>query len=109
MIVDLLKGISDDTRIRMLKIISLGEHCVCDIKGILDLTQPNASRHLNKLKSLNLINAKKKSPWVYYSINQDTFEKHPFLKSLIEDSLYENTFNEDMKKRESYFKDKHDC
>lgn len=108
-IVDLLKGISDDTRIRILKIISLGEHCVCDIEAILDLTQSNASRHLNKLKSLSLINSEKKAPWVYYTINEDTLNHYLFLKTLINENLNEDIFNEDLKKREVYFRDKTKC
>jgi ArsR family transcriptional regulator len=108
-IVDLLKAIGDDTRIRILKIISLGEHCVCDIEEILDLSQSNASRHLNKLKSLNLINAEKKAPWVYYTLNEETLSEYPFLKSLIDESLNEETFKKDMEKRDVYFVKKHSC
>lgn len=52
-LMQILKALADDTRLRILNILQEEELCVCEIETILNISQSNASRHLNKL-----INAK---------------------------------------------------
>lgn len=82
-IADIFKSLGDETRIRMLNLLNQGELCVCDIEEVLGIQQSNASRHLNKLKQVGLIQSEKKSQWVYYRFNQDTFSRYPFLNNLV--------------------------
>ncbi len=82
-IVQIFKALADETRVRMLNLLNYGELCVCDIEEVLAIQQSNASRHLNKLKQAGLIESEKKSQWVYYRYNQDTFAKYPFLAQLV--------------------------
>lgn len=51
------------------------------------INQSNASRHLAKLRAAELVNCEKKEQWVYYSINQDSFKKYPFLEILVIEEL----------------------
>ena len=86
-IVRLLKALADETRIRMLNLLKTGELCVCDIEEVLGIQQSNASRHLNKLKSVGLILSDKKSQWVYYRMNDEIIVKYPFIQRIIQEEL----------------------
>lgn len=86
-IVQVLKALADENRVRILNLLRTGELCVCDIETVLDLQQSNASRHLNKLKLAGIINSRKKSPWVYFRLNEETLVKFPFLTMIINDEI----------------------
>jgi ArsR family transcriptional regulator len=86
-IVQVLKALADETRIRILNLLRTGELCVCDIETVLSIQQSNASRHLNKLKLAGIIDSKKKSQWVYFRFSDETFLKFPFLSMIINDEI----------------------
>lgn len=86
-LIEVLKALSHENRIRILNLLKKQELCVCELENIMQVTQSNASRHLAKLKQVNIINAEQKAQWVYYSINKDTLMEHPFLEKLIEDEF----------------------
>lgn len=79
-IIKFLKCISDNTRFKILKLISEDTLCVCELTEILDRTQPCISQHMARFKELNLVNEKKDKQWSYYSLNQDRYNE--FIKSL---------------------------
>jgi ArsR family transcriptional regulator, arsenate/arsenite/antimonite-responsive transcriptional repressor len=106
---EILKALSDDTRLRILNIIKEGEFCVCDIENALELNQSNASKHLNKLKSVKIINATKKAQWVYYSLNEKTLSQYNFIKKIIEENLFEDIFIKDLENLNEYLKNKKGC
>lgn len=82
---NVLKALSDETRLRILNLLYEKELCVCDIKESLDIIQTKASRHLSYLKKAGLITGRKQAQWVYYSIIKD--EDTAFIGDLIEKSL----------------------
>lgn len=66
---DILKAVADDTRLTILGLLYLqGELCVCDIEGVLQITQSKASRHLRYLKNAGLVDDRRANVWVYYKI-----------------------------------------
>lgn len=65
----IFKALSEETRLRILKLLENGELCVCDITDALNMTQPNISFHLGMLKEAGLIKDKKEGRWMYYSLN----------------------------------------
>ena len=65
----LFKALSDETRLRTLKLLEDGELCVCDIAEALNIPQPNISFHISMLKDSGLIKDRKEGRWVYYSLN----------------------------------------
>lgn len=83
----MLKALGDDTRIRIINILSHGALCVCEIEEILNITQSNASRHLNKLMNAKLVTYYKEAKYVYYKIDEKTTENHPFVKEIINSEL----------------------
>ena len=86
-IVQILKALGDENRIRILNILKDGQLCVCEIEHILGITQSNASRHLNKLSTLRIVVYEKKAQWIYYKLNKETLEQFPFIKELLENEL----------------------
>jgi ArsR family transcriptional regulator len=49
------KALSGETRLRIVKILELGEPCVCDIVAALDMVQHKLSFHLSALKEAGTI------------------------------------------------------
>lgn len=82
-LVQVIKALSDETRMRILNILKDGDLCVCEIEVILDINQSNASRHLNKLSNARIIDYYKVAKYVYYKINEDIIVEYPFLKEII--------------------------
>ncbi len=68
-LVRLCKALSDETRIRILKLLEQGELCVCDITAALDMVQPKVSFHLTVLKEAGLIRDRKEGRWVHYQMD----------------------------------------
>lgn len=63
---NLLKGLSDPTRLRILNLLAGGELCVCDLIAILDVPQSTISRHLAYLRKSGWIEARRNGKWMYY-------------------------------------------
>jgi len=66
---ELFKLLSDDTRLRMLMLLSEEELCVCQLSGILDLSQPKISKHLTKLRLSAVVNDDRREKFVFYSLD----------------------------------------
>jgi len=82
-LIQIMKALGDETRLRILNLLSKGALCVCEIEQILSINQSNASRHLNKLTVAGLIKNEKRALYVYYKMNDDTLDEFPFLKDFI--------------------------
>ena len=68
---DLFKVLSDETRLRIINLINKQDLCVCELVEILELPQPKISKHIAKLRSINLVNTKRNEQYIYYSINKE--------------------------------------
>ena len=86
-LIQILKALSDETRVRILNLLMNGELCAGEFEILLSINQSNASRHLSTLKNASLITYEKKAQWIYYSINKDTLEKYSFISALLEIEL----------------------
>lgn len=62
------KALSDEKRIRILKLLTVREMCVCELMIALDVTQPNLSYHLRILENQGFVNRRKEGKWAYYSL-----------------------------------------
>lgn len=77
---ELLKVLSDKTRLMILSMLQEREMCVCDIVEVLQTTQPNVSQHLRRLKSGGLVKETRRSQWVYYSLH---VEDKPYVHDIL--------------------------
>jgi len=82
---DILKALSDETRLRIINLLYEGELCVCDVMEVLQISQAKASRHLIYLKNAGLAKDRKVAQWAYYSLSKD--ESLKFIDSLVYDNL----------------------
>ena len=62
------KALGDETRQRILGLLSAREMCVCEIISALEMTQPTTSHHLKILEDAGLLDSRKEGKWVIYSL-----------------------------------------
>jgi ArsR family transcriptional regulator len=62
------RALADETRLRIVALLSHGELCVCHIQEALELPQPNVSRQLGILRAAGLVEDRREGPWVYYRL-----------------------------------------
>ncbi len=102
-IVEILKALGDGTRLRILHLLYKETLCVCHLEAVLNLSQPNASRHLIKLKYAKLITSEKQAQWVYYSVDKTSLERYPFVRELIVKELEQRSYyQEDLARLHKY-------
>ncbi len=68
----LFKSLGDETRLRIVALLSHGELCVCHFEEALGLSQPNVSRHLGILRAAGVVEHRREGSWVYYSLAPQT-------------------------------------
>ena len=64
----LFKALSDETRLRILKMLEARPLCVCEIQYVLKGSQPNVSHHLKTLSEAGLVDSKRDGLWIAYRI-----------------------------------------
>ena len=64
----IFKALSNDTRLRIMALLSQNELCVCQIEKLLNINQTTASRHLIILKYSELVKDRREGLWIYNSI-----------------------------------------
>ena len=67
---NLFKALSDETRLRIMVLLSERELCVCQLEWALGLTQVKVSRHLNVLKGAGLVKDRREGLWIFYSLSK---------------------------------------
>ena len=80
--VKLFKALSDEIRIRILKVLLERECCVCEVMQALNISQSRASRNLGILEDAGFIKSKRDGPLIVYSV--DRKELNNYTTSLIE-------------------------
>jgi DNA-binding transcriptional ArsR family regulator len=65
------KALSDEKRVRIIKLLTQKEMCVCELMICLDMTQPNLSHHIQILENVGIIKRTKKGKWVYCSLAEN--------------------------------------
>ena len=70
---EIFRAMADETRLTILfLILRHGEMCVCDVEGVLGVSQSKASRHLRYLRNAGLLTDRRDGIWVYYDIPRTT-------------------------------------
>jgi ArsR family transcriptional regulator len=104
-LVKIFKALSDETRLRIIKLLEKGELCVCDIVAALDMVQPKVSFHLSTLKEAGFIKDRKQGKWTHYSLNEKDLFRRMLLLSACE-RMQDNTISGDRNRLVAFLKSK---
>ena len=98
-LVKVFKALSDETRIRLLKLLQRRELCVCELMQALNMTQSRVSRNLGILKDAGLVQDRREGLWVHYSLNEESFNAYaePLLELLKEWANDDRAVMDDLK------------
>lgn len=70
----IFKALSDETRLRILTMLTKGRTCACKILEEFRFTQPTLSYHMKQLTGSGLVYAEKDGKWVHYTINAEKID-----------------------------------
>jgi len=70
----IFKALGDETRLKILTMLTKGRTCACKILEAFHFTQPTLSYHMKQLTDSGLVGGEKDGKWVYYSINCERVE-----------------------------------
>ena len=77
------KALGEENRVSIVKLLTDGERCACDLLKDLNITQPTLSHHMKVLSECYLIITRKEGKWSYYSLDCETLtEFRAFIASL---------------------------
>lgn len=71
LLLEQLKALGDETRLKIFKLVERQELCVCQIVPAIGLSQPTISIHLGKLKRAGLVKERRTGQWSHYSADRD--------------------------------------
>jgi len=97
-LVQIYQCLCDETRLRILNLLSQRSLCVCHLQEILHRPQAQVSQHLARMKKDGLVEANRHDNWMIYSLPKKaprTLEAH--LKCLQDCVQTEPVFKADLK------------
>jgi ArsR family transcriptional regulator len=72
--VAVFKALGDETRLKIIEMLSCGELCACDILESFQITQPTLSYHMKILTESGLVISRKEGSWMRYRNNSKLTE-----------------------------------
>ena len=81
---NLFKVLSDETRLRIIMLLAEKDLCVCEICGITNLSQPNVSKHLSKLRDMGIVKDERKGQFISYYLNSDDLLLKKIIQSIMD-------------------------
>src|SRR5213076_794314 len=70
----LFHALSDETRLEIVRLLSHGERCVCELQDALGAAQSRLSFHLKTLKDAGLVTDRRAGRWIYYALNRQLLD-----------------------------------
>ena len=67
----IFKGLCDENRVQILKLLRKKELCACHLLEKMNLSQPTLSHHMKILCDSGLVVGRKEGKWMHYSISKD--------------------------------------
>jgi ArsR family transcriptional regulator, arsenate/arsenite/antimonite-responsive transcriptional repressor len=83
----IMKLFSDSNRIRILMLLTKRELCVCQIMGVLGVSQPLVSRNLKLLGDAGFLEERKEGKLVFYSMKKKMEALNARLVELLKETL----------------------
>lgn len=73
-IAEFAKCLSDETRLKILRLLADDELCVSELVETLKVPQARVSQHLRRLKAEGLVGDSREGQWVIYSLNRNVLK-----------------------------------
>jgi ArsR family transcriptional regulator len=70
-----LKALGDPTRLKIVALLNNRDCCVCELVPIFNISQPAISKHMSRLKQVDLVREERKGQWVFYSLNREQLQR----------------------------------
>ena len=79
--IKVMKALSDPNRVKIVKLLQHKTLCVCELQGVLGVSQPTVSKHLKVLQEAGLVTYKKDGLWVNYMLADGS--ESPYAASML--------------------------
>ncbi len=86
-VAELFKVLSDVNRLRLLMVLDRKELCVCQLMGIVGLSQPLVSRNLSILSRMGFLEERKEGKLKFYRIKKDMTDEKRAIMELLRSAL----------------------
>jgi ArsR family transcriptional regulator len=73
--VPVFKALSDETRLKIIDMLSCGEMCACDILEKFSISQSTLSYHMKILTESGLVNGVRDGAWMRYTLRSERIEE----------------------------------
>ncbi len=80
---ELFKLLSDESRLRILMLVDRKELCVCQIMGVLGLSQPLISRSLSILVRAGFLDNRREGKMIFYRVRKRLPRRHSLVLSAV--------------------------
>jgi ArsR family transcriptional regulator len=92
----------DETRLRIIQLLTRGPLCVCHLQGVLQISQARVSQHLSYLRRRGMVENRREGTWMIYSLPANpSAELSRHLACLQDCSVSDKRFRADLKKLHS--------
>lgn len=82
-LINSFKMMSDETRLRIIMLLSQRKLCVCQMCKVLCLSQPKISKHLAKLRAMDYVIDERREQYIYYRLNIKDNNIAAFINSIL--------------------------
>lgn len=69
------KALSDETRLKIIDMLSCGEMCACHILEEFSISQSTLSYHMKILSDSGIVNARRDGAWMRYTLNKERIDE----------------------------------
>ena len=101
-LVRIYECLCDETRLRIIQLLTRGPLCVCHLQSVLGIPQARVSQHLSYLRERGMVESRREGTWMIYSLpEKPSAELSRHLACLQDCSVSDKRFREDLKKLQS--------
>jgi ArsR family transcriptional regulator, arsenate/arsenite/antimonite-responsive transcriptional repressor len=84
------QALSDETRLRILNVLTEKECCVCEVMQALDISQTRASRNLKILDDAGFLGMRNEGLYTLYSLHDEASGFHADLLKAVKSAMQDN-------------------
>ena len=98
-LVKIYECLCDETRLRIIQLLTRGPLCVCHLQAVLEIPQARISQHLSYLRERGMVENRREGTWMIYSLPaKPSAELSRHLACLQDCSVSDSRFRGDLKK-----------